>query len=171
MGLASLPRFFAAALTVGAFLWVTALLGAAATRGTSTASAVVYDLSSVVCHQRPERSFSLNGSQLPVCARCFALYAAGALAAAGAWLSRRPTSRRSRELLLLAALPTAVTIPVEWLGLSALSTTIRAAAAVPLGAAAGWTFVRALRSEAQEVSYDPVRHGQQSDPPRPSGSH
>jgi hypothetical protein len=36
---------------------------------------------------------------------------------------------------------------VEWLGFSPLSNVIRAVAALPLGAAAGWTFVRALRSE------------------------
>lgn len=150
-----MPRFLAAALTVGAIIWVTALVGAAATRRTTTASALVYNLASVVCHQRPERSFTLNRHQIPVCARCFALYVAGALAAAAAWFGRRTAPKRSRELLLIAALPTAFTIPIEWLGVSALSNVIRASAAVPLGAAAGWTFVRALRSEAQEVRYDP----------------
>ncbi len=27
-----------------------------------------------ICHQRPERSFFVNGSQLPICARCIGLY-------------------------------------------------------------------------------------------------
>ncbi|MFW5990662.1 MAG: DUF2085 domain-containing protein [Candidatus Nanoarchaeia archaeon] len=29
---------------------------------------------SLVCHQKPERSFHLAGSQMPVCQRCFAIY-------------------------------------------------------------------------------------------------
>jgi hypothetical protein len=55
-------------------------------------------------------------------------------------------------MLLLAALPTMATIPIEWLHISPLTNAIRATAAVPLGAAVGWTFVRALRAEAVERS-------------------
>ena len=39
----------------------------------------VYQAGSLVCHQRPERSFHLAGVQLPVCARCFGLYLSGAV--------------------------------------------------------------------------------------------
>lgn len=139
----------AAALTLGAVLWAAALL-AAPTQQT-TLSAAVYRLASLICHQRPERSFSLEGRQLPVCARCAGLYFSGAIAAIAAWGPRRRSPKRSRELLLLAALPTVATIPIEWLGVSALSNPIRFAAAWPFGAAAGWTFVRSLRSEGVEL--------------------
>lgn len=141
-----MARYFALALTAGSILWALAIAWAPAQRETF-ASRAVYGFGRVVCHQRPERSFTLYRSPLPVCARCAGLYVSGALAAALAWLGRGRAPRRTRELLLLAAVPTAATIPIEWLGLSPLSNAIRMAAALPLGAAAGWTFVRALRSE------------------------
>src|SRR5437867_4112806 len=34
-----------------------------------------YLVGSLLCHQRPERSFFLWGSQMPVCARCMGIYA------------------------------------------------------------------------------------------------
>ena len=43
------------------------------------AAAVMYAAGSFICHQIPERSFHLDGIQLPVCARCFGLYGGGAL--------------------------------------------------------------------------------------------
>lgn len=141
-----MARFFALALTAGSILWALAIAWAPAHREAS-ASRVVYGFARVVCHQRPERSLTLSGSPLPVCARCAGLYVSGALAAGLAWLGARRAPRRTRELLLFAAVPTAATIPIEWLGLSPLSNAIRMTAALPLGAAAGWTFVRALRSE------------------------
>ena len=42
---------------------------------------VMYAASSLICHQRPERSFYLLGAQLPVCARCMGIYAGAAVAA------------------------------------------------------------------------------------------
>src|SRR5260221_7816536 len=44
----------------------------------------VYGMGSVLCHQRPERSFHLWGVQLPVCARCVGVYAGAALLALAA---------------------------------------------------------------------------------------
>jgi len=35
---------------------------------------IYYGLFSLICHQIPERSFFLNGYQLPVCARCIGIY-------------------------------------------------------------------------------------------------
>ena len=40
-----------------------------------------YLVGSLLCHQRPDRSFFLWGSQMPVCARCLGIYAGAALAA------------------------------------------------------------------------------------------
>lgn len=43
----------------------------------------IFSLCGHVCHQQPERSFFLNGLQLPLCARCTGIYAgliAGAIA-------------------------------------------------------------------------------------------
>jgi uncharacterized membrane protein len=147
-----MARGLAIALTIGALLWVAALVAAAVLHGAGLFPAIVYGIASLVCHQRPERSFALAAAQFPVCARCAGLYFSGAVGALLAWSSWRTTGSDARRLLLIAAAPTLATIPIEWLGLSPLSNAIRAAAAVPFGAATGWTFVRSLRAEAVERS-------------------
>ena len=148
-------RGLAAALTAGALLWAATLFLAPFAlqrgRGVSMASALIYQGASLICHQRPERSFHLAGIQLPVCARCTGLYlsgAAGALAAWSGWRRRVAMPRATRTVLALAALPTALTFAVELAGLAYPSNTARALSALPLGAAAGWIFVRSLRAEA-----------------------
>ena len=111
--------------------------------------ALVYEAAGLICHQRPERSFHLAGIQLPVCARCLGLYAsgaAGALAAcvAGFAASGEVLSARATRALALAAVPTAATVALEWVGWIHPGGVARAVAAAPLGALAGWLFVRAL---------------------------
>jgi len=58
-----------------------------------------YLVGSLLCHQRPERSFFLWGSQMPVCARCLGIYAGAALAAiALSFVARlQPSRLRSPE--------------------------------------------------------------------------
>jgi uncharacterized membrane protein len=134
-------------LTAGAVIWVALLLAAPL----APAAAFAYEIAARVCHQRPERSFHLAGVALPVCARCFGLYASGAAGALIGWGSRTamsPTPPAARILLSTAALPTLITFALEWLGLVSFSNVARAIAALPLGAAAGWVFVRMLRAEA-----------------------
>jgi hypothetical protein len=80
------------------------------------------------------------------------LYLSGALGALAAWYGPSAVVPNTRQVLLIAAAPTLATIPIEWLGLSPLSNVIRAVAALPFGAVTGWTFVRALRTEAIERS-------------------
>src|SRR3954465_90843 len=69
-----------------ALLWPAAL--AAATRiaalpqrgdAAYLLSAALYFSAGLLCHQRPERSFYLWGTQFPVCARCAGIYAGAAL--------------------------------------------------------------------------------------------
>jgi uncharacterized membrane protein len=148
-------RRLAAALTVGALLWAATLLLAPLAlqrgRGVSTASALIYQGASLICHQRPERSFHLAGVQLPVCARCTGLYISGAAAALAACSGRRRrinAPRATRMVFAVAAVPTALTLALEIAALAQPSNTARAIAALPLGAAAGWIFVRSLRAEA-----------------------
>jgi uncharacterized membrane protein len=118
-------------------------LGSAASlpSGATYVSAAVYWLGSLVCHQRPERSFHVAGAQLPVCARCTGLYVSGALgvglAAWRVWPRRAMPFSSWRVVLGLAAVPTAVTIAAEWWRPAAASGLVRAVAAVPLGLAAG----------------------------------
>lgn len=94
----------------------------------------VYLAASGVCHQHPERSFHSAGAQWPVCARCAGLYLAAPIGALMAAATRRRHARRPWWLLAAAA-PTAITWGLEWFGLVAVGNAVRAAAALPLGAA------------------------------------
>jgi Predicted membrane protein (DUF2085) len=112
---------------------------------------VAYAIGSLICHQRPERSFHMVGVQMPVCARCLGIYA-GAAAAALLWLlsDRRSVVLRNqsasswpgfglaRNALLISALPIAITLAYEWTTGVTPANWIRAASGVSLGAAAAW---------------------------------
>lgn len=145
----------AGALAAGALLWSAALLVAPLALTSHTpllagAAALFYESAGLVCHQRPERSFHVLGVQLPVCARCAGLYWSAAAGAVAAWLARpRAASAGALRLLLgIAALPTAITVAIEFAGLAYPSNVVRALSALPLGAAGAWVFVSSLRSEA-----------------------
>jgi uncharacterized membrane protein len=126
-------------------LWSAALL-AAPTAGAPTLSALTYVAGSLVCHQRPERSFHLDGAQYPVCARCLGLYV-GAVAGVFAWtiaagvgrsVNRRAarimTPETARMALLIAAVPTVATLVAAWFGWWEANNVVRAILALPLGA-------------------------------------
>ena len=110
------------------------------------AAAVVYVVGGFVCHQLPERSFHLEGAQVPVCARCAALYWAApfGLVAALGFARRQPritggTSPAAvRRALLLSAIPTLVTLAIEAPGFGTPSNVVRAVAAVPVGLTVTW---------------------------------
>ena len=100
-------------------------------------SASVYEIGSLICHQLPNRSFYFWGAQLPVCARCTGLYVGASVAALVATRMARVRQRqvwdRAKELLLLGAAPTAVTLIYEWFSGNMPGHWIRAAAGFPLG--------------------------------------
>ena len=140
------------ALLLVSLSWLAALAaapgaGARLGRGGAYFSATIYAAGALICHQRPERSFHLDGAQLPVCARCAGLYAGVALGVLGwmvvAGVGRRPSSRAStwiarlRPVLTVMALPTLLTVMTAWLGLWDPGNLVRATLALPLGAAAG----------------------------------
>lgn len=150
-----LVRALPAALVAGAIVWPVALGAAAAARMTGGPRAwttVVYAMASTVCHQRPDRSFHTAGVQWPVCGRCAGLYLAAPVGAVLALLAtRRRRMARNRPLiawLAMAALPTAVTLIVEWSGLAAVTSLERAVAALPLGAALAFVLVRSTTGAA-----------------------
>ena len=160
-------RLFPAALTVAAILWTVTLFAApyALTSGNPrlvTAAAAVYSGAGLICHQRAARSFHLAGVQQPVCARCAGLYVSGAIGALLAWIvSRRPViPSRARPVLLLASIPTALSVAIELAGLAHPSNTARALCALPLGVSAAWIFIQSLRAEAAmpEVTMPIVRY-------------
>jgi uncharacterized membrane protein len=109
------------------------------------ALAFIFAVGSLICHQRPERSFFLDGHQLPVCARCTGLYLSAAAGLAG-WIGFkiargwRPIAfdpRVAVRLFVLAAIPTALSLASGALGVWDGSNLTRAVLAIPLGASAG----------------------------------
>jgi uncharacterized membrane protein len=133
-------------------LWFAALWLAPAAAAASSArelqsafAALVYTIGSMICHQRPERSFSAGALPLPVCARCTGVYVGGAIGSCVALALARSRSRRLdarridwRRALVAAAIPTAVTLAYEWTSGSVPSNSLRAAAGIPLGLAVGF---------------------------------
>jgi len=94
-------------------------------------SATIYAIGSLICHQRPERSFWLAGQQLPVCARCIGIYAGAVLGAAIAPLLGRVG--RPRLLIVLATVPALLSLAVEWTGMGRPSNVLRATTGVLAG--------------------------------------
>jgi uncharacterized membrane protein len=110
-----------------------------------------YLVGSLLCHQRPERSFFLWGSQMPVCARCTGIYAGAAIAAlALAFVARLKPSRSTgvspplaceagaRMLLILSIVPAAATLCYEWTTGNTPANWIRAVSGLPIGAVVAW---------------------------------
>ena len=127
------------ALSLGAGLWVAALLAA---------PGWVFPLGSFICHQRPERSFFITGQQLAVCARCTGLYFGTAMAAPLALIAVSSlTGSRARRIAIVAAAPTALTWILEFGGVAAFSNVARFIAALPLGFAAAWLVLGVLAEE------------------------
>jgi uncharacterized membrane protein len=132
------------AVTLVTSLWSAALL-AAPSAESPRLSALVYAAGSMVCHQRPERSFHRHGVQYPVCARCLGLYA-GAVAGATLWVAAsgvgsspktraaRFTAVEWRRVISFVAAPTILSVLSGFLGWWDASNAIRAALALPLGA-------------------------------------
>lgn len=117
-------------------------------------AAFMYVLGSRICHQIAERSFHLDGAQLPVCARCFGIYvgfAAGALLA--------PGRVRARRVLILGAVPTLFTLLAEWSGVWQTSNVARAIAGAPLGIAVGLAVITAIR-DSQIANGDGLHYGE-----------
>jgi uncharacterized membrane protein len=112
----------------------------------AAAPRLLFPVGAFICHQRPERSFFFHGQQLPVCARCTGLYAGAALAAPIALVSAVAMTRsRARRVLLIAALPTAITWTLEFAGLMPFSKGARFIAALPLGFAAAWLILETVK--------------------------
>ena len=107
--------------------------------------AFVYAAGSVVCHQLPERSFVLDGRQLPVCARCTGLYLSGAAGvlgwcvwkAAQGWRRFAVPPRAALTITIGAAVPTALSYFAGVAGIWDGTNLTRALFAVPLGLSAG----------------------------------
>jgi len=139
------------AATVG---WGTAIMAAPLVRGAPQDSLLprmaggTYLVGALVCHQRPERSFHVAGAQLPVCARCAALYWGGAIGLVG-WLLVRSGGGNLRaagapikrtlfaRAIFILGVPIAVTLATSALGVWDPANTVRAISSAPFGVALG----------------------------------
>jgi uncharacterized membrane protein len=141
-----MPRILTGLLFVAVLSWSVALVAAphaiAMDGPVRMVAALTYLGAGYICHQRPERSFHLEGRPLPVCARCTGLYLAVPFGLAGVLFMRRRggaddrTYRRWRVAIVAAAVPTVISVGLEWIGGPGLSSNIsRALTALPLGAA------------------------------------
>lgn len=150
-------RFARHAFVAAASAWTAALplaaYGASRPAGSSAWYAfalLAYALGGVICHQRPERSFHLWTSQLPVCARCTGIYAGAALAGVLALSDRggrmRQWDRRALTVLSIAAAPTLLTLAYEWISGDMPSNAIRALSGVPLGVVLALIVLAATRT-------------------------
>ena len=136
------------ACLAGSVVWAAflplAAFAASRPNGTSleyTFALSAYAIGHAICHQLPVRSFHLWGASLPVCARCTGIYVGAAVAAMAAMI--RPndaplTVTRSRRWLLVALVPTGITLAYEWTTGVMPANWIRALAGLPLGAVVAW---------------------------------
>ena len=125
---------------------------------------LLYLFGSIICHQIAERSFHVDGAQLPVCARCLGLYVGAALGAVAATSSRLvpgsdPTTTRHWGLtpFIVAAMPTIVTVLAEWAGIWQPSNLVRAVAGVPAGVVVAFLVMATLRRPALHYGPCPPR--------------
>ena len=90
---------------------------------------------SLICHQRPARSFTSCSRTWPVCGRCSGLYLGAACGAVlvGLGLGRRQTVREWRRALLIAAGPTVLSWTLEAVTGLDPGTVARFVLALPLG--------------------------------------
>lgn len=109
------------------------------------ASEIIFAIGSIICHQRPERSFFWAAHQFPVCARCTGLYVSAAIGLMS-WVAiklhdrkrLRPIDpRAARAILIATAMPTAISLATGALGVWDGSNIIRAILALPPGFAGG----------------------------------
>ena len=84
-----------------------------------TSAAIIYGAFSKICHQKPERSFFLLGHPLAVCSRCIGLYVGFSISLLVYPFIRslRTTTAPDRKWLFVAAVPMAVDIAVDVLGI------------------------------------------------------
>lgn len=145
-------RSLAETLVVALGCWVLLLVAAPVAIASSQGLAVVpaalaYSAGSFVCHQQAARSFTIAGRQMPVCARCTGLYASAFVGGMVGLLTRRRVSVRARWILLVAALPTAISWTADRIGMTHTTNGTRALLAIPLGLAAGWVVIALVRED------------------------
>src|ERR1041385_2000527 len=99
---------------------------------------VIYQAFGIVCHQRPDRSYFIEGHKLAVCARCTGLYAGFAVTLLLYPLIRslKIATNPSRIFLILAAVPLGIDFSLTFFGIWENTHTSRLLTGVLLGSVA-----------------------------------
>ena len=107
---------------------------------------VVYRAFAVLCHQRPDRSYFIDGHKLAVCSRCTGLYAGFAFTLLVYPLIRslRTTTAPPRSWLLLAAVPLGIDFSLTFFGIWENTHTSRLLTGALLGSVAVFYVVPGL---------------------------
>jgi uncharacterized membrane protein len=110
----------------------------AAASGHNEIAGAIYYAFSPLCHQRPDRSFYLEGHKLGVCARCTGIYFGFALTLLAYPLVRslRTTSTPARKWLFFAALPLLIDFSLTFFGIWENTHTSRLLTGLLLGSVA-----------------------------------
>ncbi|HKP84374.1 MAG TPA: DUF2085 domain-containing protein [Pyrinomonadaceae bacterium] len=134
----------AATVTVLVALVVVAPLAAAGGHG--ELAQVIYRAFAVLCHQRPDRSYFIDGHKLAVCSRCTGLYAGFVFTLLLYPLVRslRTTTTPSPSWLLMAAVPMGIDFSLTFLGIWENTHTSRLLTGVLLGSVAVFYVVPGL---------------------------
>lgn len=120
----------------------------------SVLTVLVYGIGSLLCHQRPERSFHIASTPFPVCARCVGLYLGAAWASSWSGFRLLPpqvSSRWGRAWLVAAAAPVVGTLIYEWSTGSVPSNLVRAASGLPLGGGVTWLILSAIDGDLESA--------------------
>ena len=106
------------ALTVLAVLSLIVVAPAAAASGRGELAQGIYGAFGTLCHQLPERSYSIAGHKFAVCSRCTGLYAGFVFTLLLYPLIRslKTTATPPRSLLVFAAIPLVIDFSVTFFG-------------------------------------------------------
>jgi len=126
------------ALVVTFFVLLIVIAPLAAAGGHGEIAGGIYRAFATICHQRPDRSFFIDGHKLAVCSRCTGIYAGFLFALLIYPLVRslRRISTPDRKWLLLATLPLAIDFSLTFFGIWENTHTSRLLTGLLLGSVA-----------------------------------
>ncbi|HUR97184.1 MAG TPA: DUF2085 domain-containing protein [Pyrinomonadaceae bacterium] len=138
-------------------IWAAAIVSAPLllSNGHASASTPIYTFFSYICHQIPERSFSLWGHQLAVCSRCSGVYLGllGGMLIYPLWRTVDEIEPIPRFWLFLALVPITVDWSLTIFGFWENTHASRLITGLILGAACATFIVPALVEIVRNFSY------------------